>query len=164
MALSANVCGCEVNGFISNKVLSYTASRICVANEPDSVCNGRVMQMLSVSAQTRERPIAAARVLLVEDETLLRLVTAKRLRDDGFEVVAPRHGEESRAPFGDPDDLVARAPGNAGMQAQANALTGRIMAPDAIINELKTRSLRLPLCHRALHPQRTLARSRCRRR
>lgn len=81
--------------------------------------------------------MAAARILLVEDETLLRLVTAKRLRDDGFEVVAPRHGEESRAPLGDPDNLVARTPGNAGMQAQANALTGRVMAPDAIINELE---------------------------
>jgi CheY-like chemotaxis protein len=39
--------------------------------------------------------VAATRVLLVEDEGLLRLVTAEILRDEGFEVVEARTGDEA---------------------------------------------------------------------
>ncbi len=41
--------------------------------------------------------MATARVLLVEDELLIRLVTAEMLRDEGFEVYEAQHGDEARA-------------------------------------------------------------------
>jgi len=41
--------------------------------------------------------MATARVLLVEDEVLIRLVTAEMLRNEGFEVVEAQHGDEARA-------------------------------------------------------------------
>ena len=40
--------------------------------------------------------MAAARVLLVEDEFLIRLVTAEMLRDEGFEVVEAWDGDVAR--------------------------------------------------------------------
>lgn len=40
--------------------------------------------------------MAAARVLLVEDEFLIRLVTAELLRDEGFEVVEAWDGDVAR--------------------------------------------------------------------
>ncbi len=49
--------------------------------------------------------MATARVLLVEDETLIRLVTAEMLRDEGFEVVEAQHGDEARALLDDPDSF-----------------------------------------------------------
>ena len=39
--------------------------------------------------------MATTRVLLVEDESLIRLVTADYLRDEGFEVVEARDGDEA---------------------------------------------------------------------
>ena len=39
--------------------------------------------------------MATARVLFVEDEGLIRLVTADYLRDEGFEVVEARDGDEA---------------------------------------------------------------------
>ena len=39
--------------------------------------------------------MVAARVLLVEDEGLIRLVTAEYLRDEGFEVVEAWDGDEA---------------------------------------------------------------------
>ena len=39
--------------------------------------------------------MAAARVLLVEDEGLIRMVTADYLRDEGFEVIEARDGDEA---------------------------------------------------------------------
>lgn len=39
--------------------------------------------------------MAAPRVLLVEDETLIRLVMAEVLRDEGFEVVEAADGDEA---------------------------------------------------------------------
>jgi len=39
--------------------------------------------------------VAAARVLLVEDEDLIRLVTAELLREEGFEVVEAWNGHEA---------------------------------------------------------------------
>ena len=47
--------------------------------------------------------MAAVRVLLVEDEALIRLVTAEMLRDEGFEVFEARDGDEARALLNDPD-------------------------------------------------------------
>lgn len=44
--------------------------------------------------------MAAARVLLVEDELFIRLVTAEVLRAEGF--VEARHGDEARALLDDP--------------------------------------------------------------
>ena len=49
--------------------------------------------------------MAAVRVLLVEDEALIRLVTAEMLRDEGFEVFEARDGDEARALLNDPDDF-----------------------------------------------------------
>ena len=49
--------------------------------------------------------MAALRVLLVEDEALIRLVTAEMLRDEGFEVFEARNGDEARALLNDPDDF-----------------------------------------------------------
>ena len=49
--------------------------------------------------------MATARVLLVEDEVLIRLVTAEMLRDEGFEVFEARDGDEARALLNDPDDF-----------------------------------------------------------
>lgn len=49
--------------------------------------------------------MAARRVLLVEDETLIRLVMAEVLRDEGFEVLEAQHGDEARALLDDPDDF-----------------------------------------------------------
>ena len=49
--------------------------------------------------------MAAARVLLVEDEALIRLVTAEILRDEGFEVFEARDGDEARTLLNDPDDF-----------------------------------------------------------
>ena len=40
--------------------------------------------------------MAAARVLLVEDETLIRLMAAELLRDEGFEVVEAWDGDAAR--------------------------------------------------------------------
>ena len=40
--------------------------------------------------------MATTRVLLVEDETLIRLVTADMLRDEGFEVVEAENGDAAR--------------------------------------------------------------------
>ena len=45
----------------------------------------------------------APRVLLVEDEALIRLVTAEMLRDEGFMVFEAQHGEEARVLLDDPD-------------------------------------------------------------
>lgn len=39
--------------------------------------------------------MAAARVLLAEDEVLIRLVAAEHLRDEGFEVVEAWDGDEA---------------------------------------------------------------------
>lgn len=39
--------------------------------------------------------MAAARILLVEDEGLIRLMTAEILRDEGFEVVEAWNGDEA---------------------------------------------------------------------
>ncbi len=39
--------------------------------------------------------MAAARVLLAEDEMLIRLMTAEHLRDEGFEVVEAWDGDEA---------------------------------------------------------------------
>ena len=47
--------------------------------------------------------MTALRVLLVEDEALIRLVTAEMLRDEGFEVFEARDGDEARALLNDPD-------------------------------------------------------------
>ena len=47
--------------------------------------------------------MAELRVLLVEDEALIRLVTAEMLRDEGFEVFEARNGDEARALLNDPD-------------------------------------------------------------
>ena len=49
--------------------------------------------------------MAALRVLLVEDEALIRLVTAEMLRDEGFEVVEARDGDEARALLNDPGNF-----------------------------------------------------------
>jgi len=49
--------------------------------------------------------MATARVLLVEDEVLIRLVTAEMLRDEGFEVVEAQHGDEACALLDDADDF-----------------------------------------------------------
>ena len=49
--------------------------------------------------------MAAARVLLVEDEVLIRLVTAEMLREEGFEVFEAKHGDEARALLDDPDSF-----------------------------------------------------------
>ena len=49
--------------------------------------------------------MAAARVLLVEDEALIRLVTAEMLRDEGFEVFEARDGDEARTLLNDPDNF-----------------------------------------------------------
>jgi len=40
--------------------------------------------------------VAAARVLLAEDEMLIRLMTAEYLRDEGFEVVEAWDGDQGR--------------------------------------------------------------------
>jgi CheY-like chemotaxis protein len=39
--------------------------------------------------------VATARVLLVEDEGLIRLITAELLRDEGFEVIEAWDGDEA---------------------------------------------------------------------
>ena len=39
--------------------------------------------------------MAAARILLVEDEGLVRMMTAEALRDEGFEVVEAASGDEA---------------------------------------------------------------------
>ena len=49
--------------------------------------------------------MATARVLLVEDELLIRLMTAEMLRDEGFEFVEAQHGDEARALLDDPDNF-----------------------------------------------------------
>jgi len=49
--------------------------------------------------------MARARVLLVEDEVLIRLVTAEMLRDEGFEVFEAQHGDEACALLDDADDF-----------------------------------------------------------
>jgi len=46
-------------------------------------------------ARTKEDQVAAARVLLAEDEVLIRLVAAEHLRDEGFEVVEAWDGDEA---------------------------------------------------------------------
>ena len=43
------------------------------------------------------------RVLLVEDENLIRLVAAEALRDEGFEVVEAQDGDEAARLIGGPD-------------------------------------------------------------
>ena len=47
--------------------------------------------------------MVAARVLLVEDEGLIRLVTAEYLRDEGFEVVEAWDGDEAARLLDGPD-------------------------------------------------------------
>ena len=47
--------------------------------------------------------MAMPRVLLVEGQTLIRLMTAEMLRDKGFEVVEAQHGDEARALLDGPD-------------------------------------------------------------
>ncbi len=49
--------------------------------------------------------MATTRVLLVEDELLIRLMTAEMLRDEGFEVFEAQHGDEARALLDDPDNF-----------------------------------------------------------
>ena len=49
--------------------------------------------------------MSTARVLLVEDEFLIRLMTAEMLRDEGFEVFEAQHGDEARALLDDPDNF-----------------------------------------------------------
>lgn len=49
--------------------------------------------------------MATARVLLVEDEPLIRLVTAEMLRDEGFEVFEAQHGDEACALLDDANDF-----------------------------------------------------------
>ena len=41
--------------------------------------------------------MSTARVLLVENELLIRLMAAEMLRDKGFEVIEAQYGEEARA-------------------------------------------------------------------
>ena len=47
--------------------------------------------------------MSAKRVLLVEDEGLIRFVTAEALRDDGFEVVEAVDGDEAARLLDGPD-------------------------------------------------------------
>jgi uncharacterized membrane protein YcjF (UPF0283 family) len=81
--------------------------------------------------------MAAARILLVENETLLRLVAAKVIRDDGSGVVASQHDGKARALLDDPDDSEARASESATAQAQFDALTGRAVKLAAVIERLE---------------------------
>ncbi len=47
--------------------------------------------------------MASARVLLVEDEGLVRMMTAEALRDEGFEVVEAPSGDAAAALLAGPD-------------------------------------------------------------
>ena len=51
--------------------------------------------------------MAAIRILLVEDEGLLRLIAAETLRDEGFEVVEARNGDEAAKLLDGPDGFDA---------------------------------------------------------
>jgi DNA-binding NtrC family response regulator len=50
---------------------------------------------------------APPKVLLVEDDETLRLVTSAALRDAGFEVVEAKTGDEAILLLADPDDIDA---------------------------------------------------------
>jgi len=49
--------------------------------------------------------VAAVRVLLVEDENLIRLVTSEILQDEGFEVVEAWDGDEAARLLDGPDSF-----------------------------------------------------------
>lgn len=49
--------------------------------------------------------MAAVRVLLVEDENLIRLVTSEILQDEGFEVVEAWNGDEAVRLLDGPDSF-----------------------------------------------------------
>lgn len=71
---------------------------------------------MGLLAQPAALPADAPRVLVVEDEILIRIVLADRLRDAGFEVVEALNGDEAVAILsaGAPIDLVltdVRMPG-----------------------------------------------------
>ena len=74
------------------------ASRTCV-RQTDELCLPRPrlarVSCLLATAGGRNQ-VTAARVLLVEDEVLIRLVAAELLRDEGFEVVEAWDGDEAR--------------------------------------------------------------------
>ncbi len=49
--------------------------------------------------------VADTRVLFVDDESVIRFVTAQALRDHGFQVTEAANGDEALALFKEPDDF-----------------------------------------------------------